>query len=81
MRDTKKADRVANGWQPSLQCAYEQGFLNYSAWRGVDTLNIADVKWWTWDAIPREQRLQGMIDHVQFSYTMKRAGAMHRQGM
>jgi len=74
MANSKKAAKVAGGWQPSLQCAFEEGFLNASVWYGKAALNTRGVSWWTHDEISPDKRLYGMMDHVRHSPTMKKAG-------
>ena len=70
--------QLVSGWQPSVACAYEEGFLNKSVWYGKDALNIQGVRWWTQDAISHEVRLRGMMDHVRFSPTMQWMASRNR---
>ena len=65
MSNPKRVNKVLGGWQPSLQCTFEEGFLNKSAWYGKHALNVNGVSWWTHDEISPEKRLRGMMDHVR----------------
>jgi len=68
------ADDAPAPWEPSLKCAYDEGFLNRTAWSHTPGGILAipeEMSWWTADKVPRRTRLEGMMRHVNGSRTMK----------